>query len=433
MASGAAIAEAVKKYLGTPYVWGGNSLTGGIDCSGLVQQVYRQFGIEVPRVTYDQIKVGRTMGADSLRAGDMVFFDTDRNTRGPDHVGIYLGGGKFIHAPRPGSSVKIDDMTSEYYNARFIGGVRAPGIEGAEYDSGSSPGIGGAVAQPKLEPEEMAAKYGWSYAFLQSEPEIKKLFETAVAETWTEAKFSAQLQNSSWWKNTSDARRQAQVLKITDPASYSAAVDATTMKVRMAANEMGAIVPEGVLLEMSEDIYAGGMADDQVRHALAQYIDFTKEGTLGGTAGMAEVRMRQLSRLNGVQLGDQAIKNFAQQIAMGVATMEVVEQNIRNMAISLFPSYEEQINGGQNMSDIAAPYMTQMSKDLEIAPSNLDLFNPMIKQALNGVNQDGNPTGMTITDFQNFVRTDPKWLKTNNSREKLMGVGNEVLTAMGLI
>lgn len=442
--SGAAIAKAALKYQGTPYVWGGNSLTSGIDCSGLVQQVYAMFGIRVPRVTYDQINVAKTLPADALRAGDMVFFDTDRSTRGPDHVGIYLGGGKFIHAPRPGASVRIDNMGSSYYSGRFMGGVRAPGIEGAGYDmSVLSKSGGGEVMESigtldrdskvYLSDEELAAQYGWSYAFLNSEPELKELFKTAVAETWEAGKFKAKLQETNWWKNNSEARRQAAVLKATDPASYSAGVDAMRMKLVNMANELGAIVPEKTLSDMAEDAFAGGLSEQQIQYSLAGYIDFTKEGTLGGMAGMAEVKMRQLARMNGVDLTPESIKNFAQQIAMGVLTMEQVEQNIRNSAISLFPAYEEQINGGQNMQEVAAPYIMQMSKDLELTPAEAGLFNPVIKQALNQVDKDGNPVGMTITDFQRAVRRDPRWTRTNNGRETLMGVANDVLKSMGVI
>ncbi|QIA28808.1 hypothetical protein [Streptomyces phage JXY1] len=97
--NGADIADWAKQWTGTPYVWGGNSLSGGVDCSGLVQQVYKHFGINVSRTTYSQIGEGKAVGMNELQAGDMVFFDTNPGVKGPDHVGIYLGGGKMIHAP----------------------------------------------------------------------------------------------------------------------------------------------------------------------------------------------------------------------------------------------------------------------------------------------------------------------------------------------
>jgi len=92
--SGQDIVNYAQQFLGTPYVWGGNSLKSGVDCSGLVQQVYKNFGISVPRVTYDQIGVGKGVGMKDLQAGDLIFFDTDKSSGGADHVGIYIGDGK---------------------------------------------------------------------------------------------------------------------------------------------------------------------------------------------------------------------------------------------------------------------------------------------------------------------------------------------------
>lgn len=79
----------------TRYVWGGNSLTNGVDCSGLVQQIYRQLGVNVPRTTYEQAKSGKKVSVANIRPGDLVFY------RGLDHVGIYVGNGKVVHAANP--------------------------------------------------------------------------------------------------------------------------------------------------------------------------------------------------------------------------------------------------------------------------------------------------------------------------------------------
>lgn len=85
-----------------PYVWGGNSLSKGVDCSALVQQIYKQLGVNIPRVTYEQAKAGKTVPLNQLRPGDLVFFNTGRNdpngigTYG--HVGLYIGNGQMIDA-----------------------------------------------------------------------------------------------------------------------------------------------------------------------------------------------------------------------------------------------------------------------------------------------------------------------------------------------
>jgi cell wall-associated NlpC family hydrolase len=119
----AALKEA-EKYTGTPYKWGGSTPQTGFDCSGLVQWAYAQAGIQIPRVTHDQIEAtnGTAVRRSELLPGDLVFF------RDPSgyvyHVGISMGGDKFLHAPRTGDVVKVASLDEPYYNERFTGGRR---------------------------------------------------------------------------------------------------------------------------------------------------------------------------------------------------------------------------------------------------------------------------------------------------------------------
>jgi cell wall-associated NlpC family hydrolase len=103
-------------YLGVPYVWGG-STPRGFDCSGLVVYVFAQIGVSLPHSSYAMYTMGTPVSLSQLQPGDLVFFT------GASHMGIYIGGGQFIHAPHTGDVVKISSL-SGYYSANFVGGRR---------------------------------------------------------------------------------------------------------------------------------------------------------------------------------------------------------------------------------------------------------------------------------------------------------------------
>ena len=114
------IVKLAEHYLGVPYVWGGTTPK-GFDCSGLLQFLYKQEGIDIPRVTYDQFRAGVAIPKGKLRAGDAVFFKGSDSKNGlPGHVGIYIGGGRFIEAPHSGATVRISKLEgrSDYMGAR---------------------------------------------------------------------------------------------------------------------------------------------------------------------------------------------------------------------------------------------------------------------------------------------------------------------------
>src|SRR5438067_4809794 len=110
------VVSIAEHYLGTPYVWGGAS-PAGFDCSGLVMYVFAQVGVSLPHSSYAQYGMGSPVSRDQLQPGDLVFFD------GLGHVGIYVGGGSFIHAPHTGDVVKISSI-SGWYASTYVGARR---------------------------------------------------------------------------------------------------------------------------------------------------------------------------------------------------------------------------------------------------------------------------------------------------------------------
>ena len=125
-------------FLGVPYRRGGNSAETGFDCSGFVRAMYEKTaGLLLPRRADQQAAFAEKIDKKDLRPGDLVFFNTMRRTF--SHVGIYVGDGKFIHSPRSGSEVRVDDMQQSYWKRRF---------DGARRVSTSTPATSAQTAQP---------------------------------------------------------------------------------------------------------------------------------------------------------------------------------------------------------------------------------------------------------------------------------------------
>ena len=122
-ASGSDIVSYAKKFIGVPYVHGGSS-PDGFDCSGFTKYVYTSFGASLPRTAAGQYNCGSIVDKSQLKPGDLVFFKTSSDSSRISHVGIYVGGGNFIHSPQPGETVKISNLSTSYNTKHYCGAVR---------------------------------------------------------------------------------------------------------------------------------------------------------------------------------------------------------------------------------------------------------------------------------------------------------------------
>jgi hypothetical protein len=114
------LVQTARRFIGIPYRWGGENEKTGFDCSGLMMVSYRLNGLDLPRNSRAQFDAGKTVHKAQLRQGDLVFFATKGGTR-VTHVGMYIGDNQFIHAPKPGKTVRIANLSSTYYQRVFVG------------------------------------------------------------------------------------------------------------------------------------------------------------------------------------------------------------------------------------------------------------------------------------------------------------------------
>ncbi len=119
---GSIAARTAERFIGLPYRWGGNTVVEGLDCSGFTRAVYHLCGVSIPRTAAQQFKIGRPVGRDELKDGDLVFFSNGGGKI--SHVGIYVGNARFVHAPRRGQDIMISPLSEETLSRKYAGARR---------------------------------------------------------------------------------------------------------------------------------------------------------------------------------------------------------------------------------------------------------------------------------------------------------------------
>jgi cell wall-associated NlpC family hydrolase len=114
-------ARTAERFVGIPYLWGGCTVVDGMDCSGFVRAVYNLCGVNIPRTSAEQFRVGRGIPLEELSDGDLVFFGSSEQKI--THVGIYVGGNRFVHAPKRGDEIKISPLDGGF-GKKFVGARR---------------------------------------------------------------------------------------------------------------------------------------------------------------------------------------------------------------------------------------------------------------------------------------------------------------------
>jgi hypothetical protein len=290
--------------------------------------------------------------------------------------------------------------------------------------------------EPKVDgisKRELAAQYGWALSVLKGNPELWKIFNKAVRQTWTPQRFVAEVRNTDWFRKTSEARRNYQVLRDTDPATFKARVNQTRALIRDAVVAMGAQMSDKEIDRLAHNVLKFGWNDAQIRDTIAGSVREGVKGTYGGEAAANSEQLRQVALLNGVQLSDKTLRNWLVRIAAG-ESIEGFEQYVRQMASEAYPQYADRLQAGEDLDDIVSPYKETMARVLEINPEELDLFDPTIRKAFQAVDEKtGQPTTKPLWQFERELKQDVRWQRTNNARDELMSAGQKVLRDFGLV
>jgi len=293
-----------------------------------------------------------------------------------------------------------------------------------------------AMEPDKLSAEQLAADYGYALQVINADPEIKAVFEQAVEEQWTPARFTAALRNTNWYQNNSEYAREAFILRSMGGADWEEAQNNARLAVEQAAVDAGAqLTPEQIQQLALRYINEGWDRPGRgtlLSRALSEDITAGPTGSLRGMAGNVEDQLRQTAFMNGITYDSGFFTSAAKSINSQLSTLDDWERDIRDKAASLYPVFQNQIKAGVSVRELASPYINLMSQTLEIDPNQINLNDPYIRSALGGFDDSGNPQATNLWDFQKKLRNDPRWMNTLQANNEIAGMADRVMQMFGL-
>src|ERR1043165_2058236 len=307
-----------------------------------------------------------------------------------------------------------------------------------QYTGGGGAGSKGytpaAPVKVKLSASELASSYGLTSALINSSKELKSLFNKAVSGQWSATRFQASLKNTKWWKTQSSTLRQYVTQKYTDPATWKQKTTNAYAKFNSMAAQVG-LGPQlkngkasSLLQKVAYNSLALGWSDARIKDYLGNFVT-THGGAMWGEAGENFDKMHELAYANGLKFSTDRYKKWTREIAAGRSTLQNTESYIRQQAAAKYSAFAEQIKAGQNAIDLGAPYIKSAATLLELPETEVDLNEKLVSNAMTGSHAGAN---FPLWEFENAVRNDPRWRKTNNARESLMTVARQVAKDFGM-
>ena len=289
-----------------------------------------------------------------------------------------------------------------------------------------------------LSREEMAAGYGFALAFLQSDPELMKLFRQATRNNWTPDRFVAKLRSTDWFKKNSANVRNGIIQKTSDPATFKANVNQMFATVRDTWQGMfgSAGMNRKQLMAWSETAVMMGWTQAQLMDNMSKGVNFRQMLTkknLGGTAAESERQIAQLAEAYGLKLGPQWRAAQVKRLVAGNDTLEGVTNRVRELAKQQYQAFATQIDAGMTIQELVDPYRQMLAERLELSPSSVKLNDKLLRGVLSARDDKGRPTTVSLADFEDAIRQDDRWQYTNNAREETNSLVYGLLRDMGLM
>ena len=291
---------------------------------------------------------------------------------------------------------------------------------------------------PKIDRRVMAANFGFALAFMNSDPELKRLFNKAVAQTWAPDKFVAQLRNTKWFKSNSAAVRNAILQESSDPATFAASLAQMNSTVRDTYGSMFGddAMDEKQMARWAKMAVRMGWSQAELVDKITASVDYQKmlkQDALGGSAAEVKAQLDSLSSNYGVKLGDQWKAKQLASVMSGDETMASVQTKVQEMAMREYKAFADRIAGGETVTEIADPYVSRYAELLELNPNAVGVNDDLIQRAMKQTGPDGKAASMDLYAFEKEVRKDTRWQYTKNARQEVANVTSDLLKQFGVM
>jgi hypothetical protein len=252
----------------------------------------------------------------------------------------------------------------------------------------------------------MAAQYGWALSVLDSQPELKRMFDRAVKETWTGPRFVAELRNTKWFRRTSAEAREWFILTKADPAEAKRRTNARAGDLGNLAQQLGVDLSDKTLRTVATQSLLMGWDDQQTRRKLARRWNYVP----GESTGLAATTIAQLRDVAGdylLPLSNHTIERWTRNVLDTDRSVEDFQAYAQEQAKSLFPHLAKSIDAGVTVSQYVEPYRQLASQTLEIAPESVNFRHGRWRKAIDQVGEGGQRNVMSLTDWETLLKKNP--------------------------
>lgn len=290
---------------------------------------------------------------------------------------------------------------------------------------------------PTIDAGTLAVDYGFALSVFKSNPELARIFRQAVAGTWSDDKFVAELRGTKWFKTTSDTAREWAILQGADPKTARQRLAARRATITAEAGALGISLNSAQLNDLTLNTIMFGWTDQQLRQSMSKDWAYNAKTASAGLAGQTVDKIKQSASDYLVPVSNAAINSWTQRVLAGTASADDFTEYAKQQARSLFPTMSAALDRGVTVAQFLDPYKQTASQTLGIDPESINWMDPKWRKAVDGAvdpkTKERMP--MSLADWTTHIKTDSAYGydKTTQARDAASQLTQGLAQAFGFM